>query len=635
MIGVRIALLLLFAAPCAAAGTSEPYAWPLELPRILTSSFGEYRAGRFHAGIDLRTGPPGQPVYAADNGYVSRLRCTPWGYGKALYLHLCDGRTAVYAHLDGFIPELTAYVRTAQHRQESYSVDVQPPAGRFPIQRGQLIAYAGESGTGVPHLHYELRNTAQHPLNPGPLGVQWPDDIRPTIRAVALVPLDAESRVDADYRPYVANARRQRTGSYTTEPVRVKGRIGLALDCIDPANNGATRLGIYRAEVWMGGQRQATVQFDRLTYPAMRHGAAAWNPYVEEEGRFLSLWRWPGNDAPPYAAAGEGIAIPGDVPELEIRIQDFAGNNARLVVPLDREEGLPIPLPQVPTPTHKGTVSARFTGQTFVATAWFPGPEPVDPKTGEGAPLFRAGKRTFRWVASPENIAGTTGQVHIVHPRLDAPPLRFAVFERGQAATCVLGDVAIQSKPDSPYGALVVWTRTGSPPPDSRFKALGPVYEIEPTEAAIDEAIELGFPLPEGGMPPRAAVYRRGGSGWSRYETRQAEGRLWIATRTLGTYAVLQDPTPPRVEWIAPAEGAVVANRARIALRVEDAAGGIEGYRLTANGNWLLAAYDPESGMVTWLQDADLPSGHVELRFTATDDAGNTTVLTRRIRAAR
>ncbi len=34
---------------------AETYCWPLDIPRQLTSSFAEYRPGRFHAGIDLRT----------------------------------------------------------------------------------------------------------------------------------------------------------------------------------------------------------------------------------------------------------------------------------------------------------------------------------------------------------------------------------------------------------------------------------------------------------------------------------------------------------------------------------------------------------------------------------------------------
>src|SRR5690606_9127249 len=118
----------------------------------LTSSFGEYRAGRYHMAIDLRTGPSPQPVRAAADGYVSRVRCSPYGYGKAVYVQLADGNTAVYAHLSVFAPALRDYVRRAQHERRAYIVDLYPEPNRFPIKQGEIIAHSGQTGIGAPHL---------------------------------------------------------------------------------------------------------------------------------------------------------------------------------------------------------------------------------------------------------------------------------------------------------------------------------------------------------------------------------------------------------------------------------------------------------------------------------------------------
>ncbi|MBN2308918.1 MAG: M23 family metallopeptidase, partial [Candidatus Hydrogenedentes bacterium] len=126
-----------------ALGAAEPYDWPLDLPRALTSSFAEYRPGRFHAGIDLRTGPVGKAVHAPADGHVSRIRCSPWGYGKAVYVQLADGNTVVFGHLQGFSAPLEAYVRAHQHRLRSYTVDLYPEAGAFPVRRGEVIARSG------------------------------------------------------------------------------------------------------------------------------------------------------------------------------------------------------------------------------------------------------------------------------------------------------------------------------------------------------------------------------------------------------------------------------------------------------------------------------------------------------------
>ncbi len=65
------------------------YHWPMAAPPALNSSFGEYRPRRFHAGLDFKTwGKEGYPVLAVDDGYVWRVRTSPWGYGKVIYIRL-------------------------------------------------------------------------------------------------------------------------------------------------------------------------------------------------------------------------------------------------------------------------------------------------------------------------------------------------------------------------------------------------------------------------------------------------------------------------------------------------------------------------------------------------------------------
>ena len=91
------------------------YIWPTNASKTITTVFGEERSRRFHAGIDVRTfGQIGNPIYAIESGYISRIKITPDGYGKTLYLKLNDGNTAVYAHLDKFeksIEEKVQYIK--------------------------------------------------------------------------------------------------------------------------------------------------------------------------------------------------------------------------------------------------------------------------------------------------------------------------------------------------------------------------------------------------------------------------------------------------------------------------------------------------------------------------------------------
>ena len=82
----------------------QEYQSPLNFKLLLSGTFGELRGNHFHAGIDIKTeGVEGQKVYAIEDGYVSRIKVSTWGYGKTIYLtHPETGHTSVYAHLQKF-----------------------------------------------------------------------------------------------------------------------------------------------------------------------------------------------------------------------------------------------------------------------------------------------------------------------------------------------------------------------------------------------------------------------------------------------------------------------------------------------------------------------------------------------------
>jgi murein DD-endopeptidase MepM/ murein hydrolase activator NlpD len=76
---------------------------PLDIRMVLSGNFGELRPNHFHSGIDIKTqGVSGQRVYAAADGYISRIKIEAAGYGNTLYITHPGGFTTVYAHLDRF-----------------------------------------------------------------------------------------------------------------------------------------------------------------------------------------------------------------------------------------------------------------------------------------------------------------------------------------------------------------------------------------------------------------------------------------------------------------------------------------------------------------------------------------------------
>ena len=165
----------------------------------LGGTFGELRGGHFHAGIDISPAPKqnNEPIYAAAEGYVSRISIKGGGYGQALYIDHPNGYTTVYAHLEKFIPQIQDYMRKKQYENESFEQDIILKPSEIPISRGQQIALMGNRGHSLgEHLHFEIRETATDmTVNPLLFGFSVADDIPPSIRGLKVYFLDEKREI--------------------------------------------------------------------------------------------------------------------------------------------------------------------------------------------------------------------------------------------------------------------------------------------------------------------------------------------------------------------------------------------------------------------------------------------------------
>ena len=94
---------------------------PLEIPMQLSGNFGELRPNHFHAGFDFKTNQrEGLNVHAAAEGYVSRIKISTAGYGKAIYITHPNGYTTVYGHLQKAVGVLQDKIEELQYSGKSY-----------------------------------------------------------------------------------------------------------------------------------------------------------------------------------------------------------------------------------------------------------------------------------------------------------------------------------------------------------------------------------------------------------------------------------------------------------------------------------------------------------------------------------
>src|SRR5512140_2071748 len=79
------------------------FRYPLDISPRLNANFGERRPNHFHIGLDLYTlEKENLPIYAAADGYISKVKIEAGGFGNAIYIAHPNGTSTLYAHMNDF-----------------------------------------------------------------------------------------------------------------------------------------------------------------------------------------------------------------------------------------------------------------------------------------------------------------------------------------------------------------------------------------------------------------------------------------------------------------------------------------------------------------------------------------------------
>lgn len=313
------------------------YIWPTNGGRKMTSSFAEFRRTHFHGGVDVGTGSTtGFEVYAMRDGYVAKINVSPTGYGKMLYVRHPDGFYTTYAHLAHFNAELDARVAREQRQNECFPVEIECPPGEFPVRKGDLIAYTGETGVGTPHLHFEIRDAQLDFVNPlAGMNLAINDDIRPTIRRIAITPIGEQSAVQGRWNSHVYGLHRTRGGDYkVAETIQLTGEGGFAIDARDVSNGSGFRHGVYSHQLFIDDSLLYSVRLDRAPAKDAHQIALYYDWKLMGRGRLERLYVNSPNTLGFYSPKGgrSGIlnssAFAEGPHEFRIVTSDFAGNSS-------------------------------------------------------------------------------------------------------------------------------------------------------------------------------------------------------------------------------------------------------------------------------------------------------------------
>ncbi|MCU0371288.1 MAG: M23 family metallopeptidase, partial [Bacteroidales bacterium] len=313
---------------------------PLDIRMLLSGTFGEIRANHFHSGIDIKTnGVEGAPVYAIADGYVSRIKVSAYGFGKALYVTHSNGYVSVYGHLNRYNQVIGDYVRKGQYRQESFEIELFPAAEELPVKKGEIIAYTGNSGSsGGPHLHFEIRDgSSQKPINPLLFGYDVKDLVRPRITRLKIYPEDEPARINGLDRSLSLQVEGWGEEHRISVPqaIRLSGNISFAIQVNDQQNDTDNKNGPYSVALYIDKKaayrhRMETFSFDETRYV---NSLIDYSEYVKNEVRLQRTKIDPGNRLGIYDLAdNHGVFLFNDtlLHEITYEVKDVAGNTAIL-----------------------------------------------------------------------------------------------------------------------------------------------------------------------------------------------------------------------------------------------------------------------------------------------------------------
>lgn len=230
----------------------------MDIPLLLSGTFGELRSNHFHAGLDLKTQlKEGLPVYTAAPGYVSRIKISHWGYGKALYVTHPNGYTTVYAHLRNFNGKIEDYIKKKQYEKERFEIEVFPAASELPLIENEIIAFSGSTGGFVgPHLHFEIRETkSEKPINPLYFGIKIEDNIKPRVNTLLGYTFSPNAHINKVAVPSQLNLRVIDSSNLAADEITAFGKIGFGINAYDLQNGAPNKNGLYSLELFVNGKK--------------------------------------------------------------------------------------------------------------------------------------------------------------------------------------------------------------------------------------------------------------------------------------------------------------------------------------------------------------------------------------------
>ena len=611
-------------------------------PNFLAANMGELRPNHFHGGLDIKTaGVVNKPVYAAADGYISRLKQSSFGYGNVLYITHPNGLTTVYGHLNEFKGPVLAELRRRQYEKQTYELEAFFEKGQFPVKRGEVVALSGNTGGSAgPHLHWEVRDAQDRQLNP----LQWggfaevQDHVGPILQALAVEPLAIGARVRGQFERALLVPKTQPAPGATTvwpDTIACVGQVGVLLQGYDKFDGVWNKYGIQRVTMRVNGQPHYQHVIDAVPFP---NGTRQVNNFVDYAyhffaGRMLQkLWIDEGNDLAFYTPSGLGqgklTVEAGKVYTVDLELADSYNNKATARLVLRGEQPTAHKAPQAPkivaASQHQPQLRYDITRNLLRATV-------TNAPDSDGARANLVLRHSGRQLELRPSYTKGGATTYLYDLRAGLPDS--VVF--GEVAKKFDRQVMIAAGKETSYTTPHLNLVFGS---QTLFSPLYLNTAYRPATATTPETWIVGSTLVPLYLPlrltlktttpvadrKRTAIYSvtpKGGRAYVGGTWDESGQQIATNIKQFGQFRLSTDTKAPEGRLLGRPGG-------QLLFRVGDDLSGLASYKLFIGGRFRLLRFEHKSStLFTVANDPEAPALHGPAELRLTDQAGNERVI--------
>ncbi len=504
------------------SGAQNPYPQdyfrkPLDIPLVLSGTFAELRSNHFHSGLDIKTQQrEGLKVYTAAQGYISRIKISHYGYGKALYITHPNGYVSVYAHLQKYAPKIEAYVKKRQYENESFEIELFPDPGELNISSDEVVAFSGNSGgSGGPHLHFEIRDKQERPINPMLFGIEVKDSRRPLILRVFAYPIADESHVNHSNELTELRLIPGKNEDYHVESIEAFGKMGFGVVTYDRQDLASNKNGVNNIQTFFNGNKSLEIDYKRFSFDETKHlnRLIDYEFWKKNKSRIQKLFIQPNNTLSLFKDAdNKGYVVIEDSTSsvYKVRIRDYKNNETWLTIPI---KGL-----------KSNTIKPKF-------------------------------------------IAATD---HFIYAE--------------EATTLEDGNISVSFPKNTFYDDFFI-----------DFNVVGDTLKLHESIVPAQKNFYINFDISRYAGADKDKLYIASVSKYGKlyyaYTTKKGN-ILTCRTKNLGTYTLALDTENPKATPLNFQDGKWLSKYRYLKVKLEDELSGINNYRASINGKWILMEYD-------------------------------------------